>query len=71
MKRNLCNGLEITFILEKYVVEDDVLFTNHQAGCDWLRPVLASLLHMTNEQCGMAWCVTSDSELWQCRCALG
>ena len=25
----LCNGFEITFVLEKHVVEDDVLFTNH------------------------------------------
>ena len=27
-----CNGFEITFILEKHVVEDDVLFTNQLAG---------------------------------------
>ena len=27
-----CNGFEITFVLEKHVVEDDVLFTNHLAG---------------------------------------
>ena len=28
----LCNGFEITFISEKHVVEDDVLFTNHLVG---------------------------------------
>ena len=27
-----CNGFKITFILEKHVVKDDVLFTNHLAG---------------------------------------
>ena len=27
-----CNGFEITFVLEKHVVENDVLFTNHLAG---------------------------------------
>ena len=27
-----CNRFEITFISEKHVVEDDVLFTNHLAG---------------------------------------
>ena len=28
----LCNGFEITFVSEKHVVEDDVLFTNHLVG---------------------------------------
>ena len=28
----LCNGFEITFILEKHMVEDNVLFTNHLVG---------------------------------------
>ena len=28
----LCNGFEITFVLEKHVVEDSVLFTNHLVG---------------------------------------
>ena len=29
----LCNGFEnIAFVLEKHVVEDDILFTNHPAG---------------------------------------
>ena len=30
----VCNGFnfEITFVSEKHVVEDDVLFTNHLAG---------------------------------------
>ena len=27
-----CNGFKITFISEKHVVEDNVLFTNHMAG---------------------------------------
>ena len=27
-----CNGFKITFVSEKHVVEDDVLFTNHLAG---------------------------------------
>ena len=27
-----CNGFEITFVSEKDVVEDDVLFTSHLAG---------------------------------------
>ena len=27
-----CNGFEITFISEKHVVEDDILFTNHLVG---------------------------------------
>ena len=26
------SNFEITFVLEKHVVEDDVLFTNHLAG---------------------------------------
>ena len=26
-----CNGFKITFVSEKHVVEDDVLFTNHLA----------------------------------------
>ena len=29
---NICNGFEITFVLEKHVVEDNVLFTNHLVG---------------------------------------
>ena len=28
----LCNGFEITFVSEKHVVEDNVLFTNHLVG---------------------------------------
>ena len=28
----LCNGFAITFISEKHVVEDNVLFTNHLVG---------------------------------------
>ena len=31
-KGGVCNGFEITFILEKHMVEDDVLFTNHLVG---------------------------------------
>ena len=27
-----CNGFKITFLSEKHVVEDDVLFTNHPVG---------------------------------------
>ena len=27
-----CDGFEITFVLEKHVVEDDALLTNHLAG---------------------------------------
>ena len=27
-----CNRLEITSMLEKHVVEDDILFTNHLVG---------------------------------------
>ena len=27
-----CNGFEITSVLEKHIVEDDILFTNHLAG---------------------------------------
>ena len=29
---HLCNGFKITFISEKHMVEDDVLFTNHLVG---------------------------------------
>ena len=29
---HFCNGFEITFVSEKHVVEDNVLFTNHLAG---------------------------------------
>ena len=32
MLSRYCNGFEITFLSEKHVVEDDVLFTNHLAG---------------------------------------
>ena len=28
----MCNGFDITFVSEKHVVEDDVLFTNYLAG---------------------------------------
>ena len=28
----LCNRFKITLVLEKHVVEDDVLFTNHLVG---------------------------------------
>ena len=31
-QKAICNGFEITFVSEKHVVEDDVLFTNHLAG---------------------------------------
>ena len=27
-----CNGFEITSAWEEHVVEDDILFTNHQVG---------------------------------------
>ena len=30
------SNFEITFVLEKHVVEDNVLFTNHLAGKKWI-----------------------------------
>ena len=31
-KGGVCNEFEITFVSEKHVVEDDILFTNHLVG---------------------------------------
>ena len=30
--RSVCNGFKITFVSEKHMVEDDILFTNHLVG---------------------------------------
>ena len=43
----VCNGFEITFVSEKHVVENDVLFTNHLSG-KW--EILAEL-----ECCRFTW----------------
>ena len=41
----ICNGFEITFVSEKHIVEDGVLFTNHLAGKFQQRSWSATIPH--------------------------
>ena len=50
-----CNGFEITFVLEKHVVEDDVLFTNHLAGKYKIPVEVMEYCHSTWGGCGSSW----------------
>ena len=51
----ICNGVEITFVSEKHVVEDDVLFTNHLAENRKIPAEVVGVLPFCVGRCGSSW----------------
>ena len=54
-KGGVCNGFEITFVSEKHVVEDDMLFTNHLVGKQEITAEVMECYHSAQGGHGSGW----------------
>ena len=62
----ICNGFKITFISEKHVGEDDIMFTNHLVG-KWEVPVeVIECCHSAWAGCGSSWLWLAQPVLTSC-----
>ena len=60
-----CNRFKITFVSEKHVVEDDVLFTNHLAGKYKIPAEVMECCHSVWGGCGSSWLLLAQTSSYQ------